>query len=176
MPQRAINTRVVALTAQGGALARDLCQGLPEAGCWLPRALAAGVPEVNTFERVTTVFQEAFELGENLVCIMAAGIVVRGIAPHLTGKDKDPAVVVVDEAGRFAISLLSGHLGGANELARQVAQILKAIPVITTASDVQGVPALDLVADRGTGAVAYRVVAVHRPRAHLAGHVHHCRC
>ena len=148
MPEREINTRVVALTPRGGALARNLCQALPQAGCWLPRALAAGDPKVQTFDRVATVFQEAFQQGENLVCIMAAGIVVRGIAPHLTGKDKDPAVVVVDEAGRFAISLLSGHLGGANELARQVAQILKATPVITTASDVQGLPALDLAADR----------------------------
>ncbi len=148
MPKREICTRVVALTPRGGALARNLCQELPQAGCWLPRTLAAGDSKVQTFDRVATVFQEAFQQGENLVCIMAAGIVVRGIAPHLTGKDKDPAVVVVDEAGRFAISLLSGHLGGANELARQVAQILKATPVITTASDVQGVPALDLAADR----------------------------
>ena len=148
MSEVARRTRVVALTPRGGALARDLAQALPQAGCWLPRPLAAGDPKVNTFDRVATVFQEAFRQGENLVCIMAAGIVVRGIAPHLTGKDQDPAVVVVDEAGRFAVSLLSGHLGGANELARQVAQILNATPVITTASDVQGLPALDLVAQR----------------------------
>ena len=125
MPKKEIKTRVVALTPRGGALARNLARGLPQAGCWLPRALAAGDPKVQTFDRVAAVFQEAFQQGENLVCIMAAGIVVRGIAPHLAGKDKDPAVVVVDEAGQFAISLLSGHLGGANELARQVAQILK---------------------------------------------------
>ncbi|MCX5891568.1 MAG: cobalt-precorrin 5A hydrolase [Deltaproteobacteria bacterium] len=148
MPKRAIKTRVVALTTAGGVLARNLCQELPRGVCWLPPLLAAGDPKIQTFDRVATVFQEAFEQGENLVCIMAAGIVVRGIAPHFSGKDKDPAVVVVDEAGRFAISLLSGHLGGANELARQVAQILKATPVITTASDVQGLPALDLVAQR----------------------------
>ena len=82
---------------------------------------------------------------------MAAGIVVRSIAPHLQGKAQDPAVVVVDEAGQFAISLLSGHQGGANQLARQVAQIIKGTPVITTASDLQGLPALDLAALR-TGA------------------------
>ena len=79
---------------------------------------------------------------------MAAGIVVRSIAPHLKGKARDPAVVVVDEAGNFAISLLSGHQGGANRLARQVAQIIKGTPVITTASDLQGLPALDLAALR----------------------------
>lgn len=148
MSEPARRTRVVALTPRGGALARDLAQALPRAGCWLPRPLAAGDPKVQTFDRVATVFQEAFQRGENLVCIMAAGLVVRGIAPHLQGKDQDPAVVVVDEAGRFAVSLLSGHLGGANDLARQVAQILKATPVITTASDVQGLPALDLAAKR----------------------------
>jgi cobalt-precorrin 5A hydrolase len=159
MPKREISTRVVALTPLGAALARDLCQSLPQAGCWLPRSLAAGDPQVQTFDRVAAVFQEAFKEGHNLVCIMAAGIVVRGIAPHLSGKDKDPAVVVADEAGRFAISLLSGHLGGANELAREVAHILKATPVITTASDVQGVPALDLAAERA-GLVIETLAAV----------------
>ena len=63
-----------------------------------------------------------FAQGENLVCVMAAGIVVRSIAPYLRAKDTDPAVVVVDEAGKFAVSLLSGHLGGANDLAREVAR------------------------------------------------------
>ena len=148
MPQKETITRVVALTPRGGALARDLCQKLPRAVCWLPPVLADGVPGVQTFDRVATVFREAFEQRENLVCLMATGIVVRGIAPHLQGKTTDPAVVVVDEAGQFAISLVSGHLGGANELARQVAQILQATPVITTASDVRGLPALDLAAAR----------------------------
>lgn len=169
MPKKEISTRVVALTPRGGALARSLCQGLPQASCWLPRVLAAGDPKVQTFDRVATVFQEAFQQGENLVCIMAAGIVVRGIAPHLSGKDKDPAVVVVDEAGQFAISLLSGHLGGANELARQVAQILNATPVITTASDVQGVPALDLVADRIGLAIEDRTAVSQVQMALLSG-------
>jgi cobalt-precorrin 5A hydrolase len=145
-PARAI--RIVALTPQAAALARELSRSLPGSRCWLPGDLAAGDPQVSVFDRVFTVLREAFQEGENLVCFMAAGIVVRGIAPHLRGKQIDPAVVVVDEAGKFAISLLSGHLGGANELAKQVAQILNATPVITTASDVQGLPALDLAAAR----------------------------
>ena len=100
---------------------------------------------------------------------MAAGIVVRGIAPHLRGKNLDPAVVVVDEAGQFAISLLSGHLGGANELAREVAQILQATPVITTASDVQGLPALDLAAVRAGLAIENPVAVRSVQMALLSG-------
>ncbi len=81
---------------------------------------------------------------DSLVCIMAAGIVVRTLAPLLADKREDPAVVVCDEKGQFAISLLSGHLGGSNQLAHQVAEILGGQAVITTASDVLGQTALDL--------------------------------
>jgi cobalt-precorrin 5A hydrolase len=111
----------------------------------LPKAMT-GEPGDLVFSRLSEAFREAFERGENLVCVMAAGIVVRGIAPYLQGKDTDPAVVVVDEAGRFAVSLLSGHLGGANDLARRVAKVLGGTAVITTATDVQGLPALDVLA------------------------------
>ncbi|MDN5347354.1 MAG: cobalt-precorrin hydrolase [Clostridia bacterium] len=83
---------------------------------------------------------------EGLVLIMAAGIAVRCLAPYLESKYKDPAVILLDEQGQHAISLLSGHLGGANELARQVATVLGGEAVITTASDLQGLPALDLLA------------------------------
>jgi len=142
--------RVLALTPQGAVLARRLCRDLPGAQCWLPQVQAGEDPGVRAFDQLAPVFQEAFQQGENLVCVMAAGIVVRSIAPYLRGKDSDPAVVVVDEAGEFAISLLSGHLGGANALAREVAQILGGTPVITTATDVQKLPALDsLAAARG---------------------------
>jgi len=141
---------VVALTPLGAALARRLCRELPGTQCWLPRSQAGDANEVNAFDQLAPVFQKAFDRGESLVCVMAAGIVVRSMAPFLRGKDLDPAVVVVDEAGQFAVSLLSGHLGGANDLARQVAQILHGTPVITTATDVQGLPALDsLAAARG---------------------------
>jgi len=139
--------RVAALTPQGALLARRLCRELAGAQCWLPEALAGEAGD-RSFARVSQVCAEAFAAGDNLVCVMAAGIVVRALAPHLRGKDRDPAVVVVDEAGKFAVSLLSGHLGGANALARQVAQILGGVPVITTATDVHGLPALDTEARR----------------------------
>ena len=137
--------KILALTSKGAALARRLSLGLPGASSWLPQA-QAGEPGDLIFPELAQAFREAFEQGDNLVCVMAAGIVVRGIAPYLKGKDTDPAVVVVDEAGQFAVSLLSGHLGGANELARRVAKVLGGTPVITTATDVHGLPALDVLA------------------------------
>jgi cobalt-precorrin 5A hydrolase len=137
--------KILALTQKGAALARRLSLGLPGASSWLPKALA-GEPGDLIFCKLAQAFQEAFAGNDNLVCVMAAGIVVRGIAPYLKGKESDPAVVVVDEAGRFAVSLLSGHLGGANELARRVAKVLGGTAVITTATDVQGLPALDVLA------------------------------
>jgi len=84
------------------------------------------------------------------VCIMATGIVVRLIAPLLQGKDVDPAVVVMDDAGKFAVSLLSGHLGGGNELAERAAFISGARAVITTATDANDLPSFDMLA-KGNG-------------------------
>lgn len=87
--------------------------------------------------------REAFSQREGLVFVGAAGIAVRAIAPYLRHKTTDPAVVVVDEGGKFAIPLLSGHLGGANALARQLAQVTGGTPVITTATDGRGLFAVD---------------------------------
>ena len=84
-----------------------------------------------------------FQQYEALVFISAVAVAVRGIAPSLRGKAEDPAVVVVDESGRYVISLLSGHLGGANQLARDIAGHLGAEPVVTTATDGQNLPAFD---------------------------------
>ncbi len=83
---------------------------------------------------------------EGLIYVMASGIVVRCVAPLLRSKLVDPGVVVVDERGRYAISLLSGHLGGANELALRVAAAIGAEPVITTATDLYGLVACDVLA------------------------------
>lgn len=83
---------------------------------------------------------------EGLVFIMACGIVVRSIAPYIKSKTEDPAVVVADAAGRYAVSLLSGHIGGANRLAQRVAAVTGGVPVITTATDTNGVIAFDVFA------------------------------
>ncbi|GMQ55664.1 cobalt-precorrin 5A hydrolase [Vallitalea sediminicola] len=81
-----------------------------------------------------------------LVFIMATGIVVRLIAPYIKHKSIDPGVIVIDEQGDYVISLLSGHLGGANEYTRKLAEFLQAHPVITTASDVNNTMAVDILA------------------------------
>ncbi|WP_405971349.1 precorrin-3B C(17)-methyltransferase [Streptomyces sp. NBC_00988] len=85
----------------------------------------------------------AFAECEQLVCFLATGAVVRLIAPLLGDKRTDPGVVTVDEGGRFAVSLVGGHGGGANELAAEVGELLAAQPVVTTATDAVGVPGLD---------------------------------
>lgn len=83
---------------------------------------------------------------EGLIFVSATGIAVRLMKPYIIDKTKDPAVVVVDDGAKFAISLLSGHIGGANRLAQWVGSVLKAIPVITTASDNRGIESIDLFA------------------------------
>ncbi|WP_233539735.1 cobalt-precorrin 5A hydrolase [Collinsella sp. AF02-46-1] len=108
----------------------------------------------------------AWEASDALLFVGAAGIAVRAIAPHVASKANDSAVVVIDEAGRFAVSLLSGHLGGANELAQTVARAAGAIPVITTATDVRGVWAVDTWA-RCAGLAVSNPEAIKRVSARL---------
>lgn len=90
--------------------------------------------------------KEAMEKAKGIIFISSTGIAVRAIATYLKGKTIDPGVVVVDAKGEYAISLLSGHLGGGNELAVKVSEILKAMPIITTATDSLGVKAPDMIA------------------------------
>ncbi|NBG87089.1 cobalt-precorrin 5A hydrolase [Isachenkonia alkalipeptolytica] len=89
-----------------------------------------------------------YQKHQGMIFIMAAGIVVRSLEGLLEHKSKDPGVIVMDEKGEFIIPILSGHLGGANEMAIVLAEKLKATPVITTASDVQGKMAVDMLAKK----------------------------
>lgn len=83
---------------------------------------------------------------DGFIFISATGIAVRMINPYVKSKDIDPAVIVLDDEARFSVSLLSGHLGGANELAKSIGEYLGAIPVITTASDNRGIESIDMFA------------------------------
>ncbi len=92
--------------------------------------------------------KERFHTQDALVFIGATGIAVRAIAPFVKDKRTDPAVVVIDEMGNYVISLLAGHIGGANELALTLAKIINAVPVITTATDVNHTFAVDVFAKK----------------------------
>lgn len=120
------------MTQKGGALAEALSATLPG--------------YIYNKENYKDGIKEWWDRADALVFIMASGIVVRCIAPYIQSKTSDPAVIVIDQNGRFVISLLSGHLGGANALAVKIAGICGGTPVITTATDVAGVPAMDVFA------------------------------
>lgn len=146
-PPESSSIAIVALTRHGADLALQLQGKLPGSACYVPVrhqfALAMGAVG---FQRMADLLREIWPRVSALVCIMATGIVVRQISPYLRHKKEDPAVVVLDERGEYVISLVSGHLGGANRLTKEVARITGGHAVITTASDVQDKPALDLMA------------------------------
>ena len=120
--------------------------------------------------------EKAFTAYDALVFVGAVGIAVRAIAPFVQNKSTDPAVVAVDEAGRFAVPLLSGHLGGANDLARRIGRLCGAVSVITTATDVNGVFAVDEWARRQGGAVVNQDAIKTVSGRLLAGELVRVRC
>jgi cobalt-precorrin 5A hydrolase len=134
---------VYALSATALPLARSLGAAL-DAPVHAPARLAE--PGMHGFDSLSSLVAATFQRHEGHVFVAAAGIVVRAIAPHLTTKERDPAVVCLDPGGEFAVSLLSGHLGGGNALARRCAAISGGQAVITTATDCAGLPSLDMLA------------------------------
>ena len=137
---------VWAVTPNGLKLADRLADSLPDADIYVSQNLAEKKLSHILFGRLTATLEEKFGQYTGHIFIMATGIVVRVLAPLIQSKSKDPAVVVVDDLGKNAISLLSGHIGGANELTYKIAGIIKANPVITTATDINEVPAIDVLA------------------------------
>ncbi|AYN42014.1 precorrin-3B C(17)-methyltransferase [Streptomyces dangxiongensis] len=132
---------LISATAAGAA-ARDRL-----AAAWPDRTRVYDGP---VGEAVRAAFAEC----EQLVCFLATGATVRLLAPLLGDKATDPGVVCVDEGGRFAVSLVGGHGGGANALAREAGELLGAEPVVTTATDAVGLPGLDTLGLPYEGAVA----------------------
>ncbi len=128
---------VITLTPGGAALAEKLARELP--GEVLVYCFEKyPVPGGKSFAKTGDITREIWDSSDGIIFICACGIAVRACAPLIRSKITDPAVTAVDEQGRFAVSLLSGHIGGANDLARRAAGILGAVPVITTATDICG--------------------------------------
>lgn len=136
---------IVAITRHGIEIARRIKQRIPEAEIYVPAKHDDGGNDILWFsEQSTQLVAKLFKSYDALICIFSLGAVIRMMAPHLIDKKSDPAVLVIDDRAKNVISTLSGHLGGANALARLVASFLGAQPVITTAADVNETIAVDL--------------------------------
>ncbi len=146
---------VITLTKQGIGLGEILRRGIPTADLYIPEKYEGIAGErIRAFDgNMRDLLAWIFREYAGFVFIMATGIVVRVIADYIRDKKFDPAVVVMDIMGKFSISLVSGHLGGANELARRVAELTGALPVITTGTDVNETIAPDLIAKEIGGEV-----------------------
>ena len=138
--------KILYFTDKGKALAEKIKEGLSGHDAVI---VPKGVP-------IAFVCGDAFADKEALVFVGAAGIAVRAIAPYVRDKLTDPPVIVTDENGNFVIPILSGHVGGANSLALEVAEVLEAQPVITTATDVSGAFSVDLFARENDLRIANR--------------------
>jgi cobalt-precorrin 5A hydrolase len=136
---------IISLTKQGLKTASRIAERLDGAVCYGPADRAEG-----NCRSLPGSLKDSMDFlwadAQCLIFIAAAGMVVRLIAPYLSDKETDPAVIVVDHRGRFAVSLLSGHVGGGNDLAYEVAQILDGQAVITTATDNLDYPGWDILA------------------------------
>jgi len=130
---------VVSITKHGIALAGKVVAALPGAQLFCPEKFrtegeTTAPGAVHCYAgKVGDQVPALFAAFDGIVAIVSLGAVVRLIAPHLKNKETDPAIVVIDEAGRFVIPVLSGHLGGANQLAGHLATALGAQAVLTTA-------------------------------------------
>ena len=125
---------VITLSNQGAVVAARLCEDFPEAELFLHESVPAPGNAVS-FKSIMLLSKNIFSGYEGLIYIAPCGVAVRAIAPMIKHKKLDPAVVVVDVGGRHAVSLLSGHEGGANGLALRVSNSLGAEPVISTTTE-----------------------------------------
>lgn len=140
---------LIAITKHGATQVKFLAEKLPDADVVVAEKftnLMAGVK--NNFRTFSVPFRDQiavlFTDYDQLVFFVSLGAVVRLIAPHLKAKEVDPGVIVVDDAGQFVIPVLSGHIGGANAYAENIAKLLQGTAVITTASDVGKTIAVDI--------------------------------
>jgi cobalt-precorrin 5A hydrolase len=139
---------IFAYTRHGVELSLKVNQVLTEKGyssrTYTTNKFSQLYPEVLALPHpAASIYEQEFATGDALIFISATGIAVRSIAPYVRSKTTDPAVVVMDEQGTFVIPLLAGHIGGANALAKALATELKAVPVLTTATDVNELFSVD---------------------------------
>ena len=134
---------IMAFTKNGVAVAEKLSEHFSDVFLYAPKKYCDS-PQIISCEYSNEFMKHQFETSKALIFVSATGIAVRKIAPFIKNKAVDPAVVSVDEKSSYVIPLLSGHIGGANRLATKIAEILDATAVITTATDMNGVFAVDV--------------------------------
>lgn len=127
-------TALITLSTEGVRLVEELADALPDSDTFLHRCASSG-NDGETFDSILDLTSRIFTEYDGIIYVLPCGVAVRAVAPHLESKLSDPAVVVVDVAGRWAVSLLSGHEGGANRLTMRTANILNAEPVISTTTE-----------------------------------------
>ena len=166
---------IIAFTRNGCALALRLARALEgedSPSCAVSVSGPARFAEelgIDAYESLDAWTRMAFGAADAVLFVSATGIAVRAIAPYVRDKLSDPAVVSIDEAGRFAVPLLSGHVGGANDFARHVAHLAGAQAVISTATDVNGLFAVDEWAVEHDLVITDRALAKQVSAALLAG-------
>lgn len=136
---------IVAITKHGAEKARIMASKVLDADLYISPKFKDERPAIYYEEPLKELIAKIFNEYISLVFYVSLGAVVRLIAPVLKDKKTDPAVLVVDDAGKYVISVLSGHLGGANEMAELLAEKIGASPIVTTASDVGKTVPVDLV-------------------------------
>ncbi len=144
---------VITLSNQGSILADRLAESFSGSLLYVHRSVETD-DRVQKFDRIVELTADIFHKYSGLVYIAPIGVVVRALAPHVGHKLTDPAVVVVDVGGRWAVSLLSGHEGGANDLALAVSNVLSAEPVISTTTEALKSLIVGIGCRRGTDATA----------------------
>lgn len=139
---------IISVTHQGALLGNALAQKLAVLGkkANVFAKIGRNPLEDTPYESLSKLIFDIFSKYDGFLFIMATGIVVRVIAPYICSKRIDPAIVVMGDNGKHVISLLSGHIGGANELTHLIAELINAEPIITTATDLANKPAADLLA------------------------------
>jgi cobalt-precorrin 5A hydrolase len=140
------NISVLAITKNGIGIGEKLKNFYPNWEIFAPEKLSNENNGITWYSEPTAdKIAELFKNSNALICLFSLGAVIRLISPYLKDKKTDPAVIVIDDKTNFVISVLSGHIGGANELTKKISVKLNAIPVITTAADVNETISVDLV-------------------------------